>query len=240
MGYRTKTFAVIGIATVIVTALAFAPTPSPAVLRDWALTVGPSAAIVYFAVYSLAAVLPLPRTAFNLGAGLLLGPVLGITIAVLATAVSAGLSFGIARKWARGWAENQLRGSSARRVHERLSQGGIITVASLRVIPLMPFAPLSYCCGISSIKTTPYLLGSVLGSVPSTVAVVLLGDAMTGSTPPGLLVCYAIFTLVGVVGLTRMTRKNTVREGQSSETDLESLSTKAKPESSTPLETVSP
>jgi uncharacterized membrane protein YdjX (TVP38/TMEM64 family) len=72
---------------------------------------------------------------------------------------------------------------------------------------MVPFAPMCYCCGVSSVRPGPYLVGTALGSLPGTIAVVLLGDALTGNTPPALLACYGIFAVLGAIGLVRVFRK---------------------------------
>jgi uncharacterized membrane protein YdjX (TVP38/TMEM64 family) len=67
---------------------------------------------------------------------------------------------------------------------------------------------MNYCCGLSSTALRPFLLGTALGSLPGTIAIVLLGDALTGSTPPALLACYGAFALIGALGLVRVVRKH--------------------------------
>ena len=93
-----------------------------------------------------------------------------------------------------------------RTVDERLADGGVLAITSLRLIPVVPFAPLGYCCGVLSVRPLPYLAGTVLGSLPGTVAVVVLGDALTGGTPPALLACYLAFALVGALGMIKVVR----------------------------------
>lgn len=182
------------------------PVPSPAELRNWAAGAGPVTAFVFLAAYSVLTVAPIPRTVFNLAAGLLLGDVLGIVVAVTATAISGVLGFGLARWAGRDLVSRHLERKMVRAVDERLAGGGVLAVASLRLIPLVPFAPLGYCCGILSVRFRPYLLGTVLGSLPGTIAVVVLGDALTGNTPPALVACYGAFALTGAVGLARIAR----------------------------------
>ncbi|GAB3577206.1 TVP38/TMEM64 family protein [Amycolatopsis endophytica] len=182
------------------------PVPSPAELRDWAGAAGPVTAFLFLAAYSVLTVAPIPRTVFNLAAGLLLGDALGIVVAITATAISGALGFGLARWAGRDLVARHLERTVVRAVDERLAGGGVLAVASLRLIPLVPFAPLGYCCGILSVRFGPYLAGTVLGSLPGTIAVVVLGDALTGGTPPALLVCYGAFALAGAVGLARIAR----------------------------------
>lgn len=203
---RTK----IVVAVVLVAAFAVAaltlPLPSPAGVRAWADEAGTAAALLLLAAYALLTVAPIPRTVFNLAAGLLLGEALGVAVAITATAVSACLGFLLARALGRDFVTRHLHRAPVRTVHDRLTGGGALAVASLRLIPVVPFAPLSYCCGVFSLGLGPYLAGTVVGSLPGTVAVVVLGDALTGTTPPALLVCYVVFALLGAIGLLRAIR----------------------------------
>ena len=67
----------------------------------------------------------------------------------------------------------------------RLDRSGLLAVTSLRLIPALPFSLLNYAAGLSGVRFTPYLLGTVLGTAPGTIALVVLGDAVTGRVSPG-------------------------------------------------------
>lgn len=207
MPHRTKLIVALTLLAAVVVAAAVLPLPGPAALRDWAAGRGASAALLFLAAYALITVAPVPRTVFNLAAGLLFGEAAGVGIAIIATALSGMLGFGLARALGRDLVARHLRRGSVRAVDERLAGGGVLAVISLRLIPVVPFAPLSYCCGILSVRPLPYAVGTVLGSLPGTIAVVVLGDALTGGTPPALLACYAAFALVGALGMIKVARR---------------------------------
>lgn len=199
---------IIGLVLVVafVVAALTLPVPSPAELRATAEDAGAAAVVLFLVAYAVFTVIPIPRTVFNLAAGLLLGDVVGIVVALTATVVSGLLGFLLARGLGRDAVSRQLHRTPVRAVNDRLADGGALAVASLRLIPVIPFAPFSYCCGLSSIRLRPYLLGTALGSFPGTVAVVVLGDALTGTTPPLLLACYVVFAGLGALGLLRVIR----------------------------------
>ncbi|WP_033291701.1 TVP38/TMEM64 family protein [Amycolatopsis jejuensis] len=207
MSGRTKLILAMAVLALLAAAAVWLPIPGPAQLRAWAAATGPATPLVLLVAYSLLTVAPIPRTVFNLAAGLLVGSVAGVVIALAATTIAAGLSFGLARLLGRDLILRHLHRAPVRAVNERLSGGGVLAVTSLRLIPLVPFAPLSYLCGVSSVKLLPYLAGTALGSIPGTIAVVVFADALTGDTPPALLASYAVFAAVGVAGLVRVLRK---------------------------------
>jgi uncharacterized membrane protein YdjX (TVP38/TMEM64 family) len=176
-------------------------------VRGWAAGAGPAAALVLFLAYALLTVAPVPRTVFTLAAGLLLGTVTGAVVALAATAVSATLGFGLARSVGRGLLARPLDRSVIRTVNTRLAEGGWLAVASLRLIPVVPFAPLNYCCGVSAVRFRPYLIGSVVGSLPGTMAVVIFGDSLSGTASPALLGISAGCTVLGALGLILVLRR---------------------------------
>ncbi|OLT43077.1 hypothetical protein BJF85_03050 [Saccharomonospora sp. CUA-673] len=214
MPRRTKLLLGLLLLAGLVVAALVLPIPSPTTLRAWADDAGSGAVWLFLVAYAVCTIAPIPRTVFNLAAGLLLGEALGIGVAFTATLLSGLLGFLLARALGQEFVTRNMHRTPVRAVNARLESGGMLAVASLRLIPIVPFAPLSYCCGISHIGLRPYLVGTALGSLPGTIAVVVLGDALTGDTPPALLACYAVFAGLGAVGLIRVIRAGTPQNPQ--------------------------
>lgn len=196
---RVVMLLVLGAALVAVAALA--PHPAPQQIRDWADSIGPVFPLVFFLVHAIVTVAPFPRTVFTLSAGLLFGPVLGIGLAVAATTVSAVLALLLVRALDRDQVAARLDHPAVRAVDRRLARRGWLAVGSLRLIAPVPFSVINYCAGLSSVRLLPYLLATFFGIIPGTVGVVVLGDALTGRTEPGLLVLSGICITIGVIGL---------------------------------------
>jgi uncharacterized membrane protein YdjX (TVP38/TMEM64 family) len=158
--------------------------------------VGPWFPLAFLAGYIVVTVLPFPRTAFTLAAGLLFGPMLGVTLAVVASTAGAVIALLLVR--AAGWQLSRLVSHQAvETVDARLRDRGWIAVMSLRLIPVVPFSVLNYAAGASAVRVLPYTLATLAGMLPGTAAVVILGDALTGDVSPLLLVSLC----TGVLGL---------------------------------------
>ncbi len=171
--------------------------PSAVQLRDWSTSMGPWLPLAFLGAHIVVTVLPFPRTAFTLAAGLLFGPILGIALAVAASTVSAVIALALVR--AAGWQLDRLvRHQAVERVDARLRERGWIAVLSLRLIPLVPFAPLNYAVGASGVRVLPYLLATLAGLLPGTSAVVILGDALTGHVSPLLFMVSLGFGGIGI------------------------------------------
>ena len=193
----------IAILTAIVILVAVAlliPLPTALQLRDWATSVGPWFPLAFLAAHIMMTVFPFPRTAFTLAAGLLFGPYLGIPLAVLASAGSAVIALLLVR--AAGWQLSRLvphpRMDS---LDARLRERGWPAVMSMRMIPAVPFSVANYAAGASAVRVLPYTLATLVGLLPGTAAVVILGDALTGNVSPMLFVVSLCTASLGIAGL---------------------------------------
>lgn len=189
------------LAAALVAVAVLAPHPAPQQIREWADSVGPIFPLLFFLVHALVTVAPFPRTVFTLSAGLLFGPILGITLAVAATTVSAVLALLLVRALDREQVAARLTHPAVQAVDRRLARRGWLAVGSLRLIAPVPFSVINYCAGLSSVRMMPYLLATFVGIIPGTIGVVVLGDALTGRTNPGLLVLSGVCITIGVIGL---------------------------------------
>lgn len=199
-GQRTRLLMAGLLVLVVIIGVAVLPVPSPVQIRAWVQSVGVAAPLLFLLGHVVVTVAPIPRTVFTLAAGLLFGPVLGVALSLVSTMLSAVLAFGVVRRFARGLVLPHLDHKVLRAVDARLSRRGWLAVASLRLIPAVPFSVLNYCSALSSIRFRHYLAGTV-GIVPGSVAVVVLGDALTGRTSPALLAVSLAGAAVGMVGL---------------------------------------
>ncbi|HWS90968.1 MAG TPA: TVP38/TMEM64 family protein [Mycobacterium sp.] len=190
---------VVGI-TILVAVALLVPLPTPVELRDWAESVGPWFPLAFLMAHTVVTVVPVPRTAFTLAAGLLFGPVLGVAIAVIASTASAMIAMLLVR--AAGWQLNRLvRHKSIDTVDERLRKRGWLAILSLRLIPAVPFSAINYAAGASAVRVLPYTLATLAGLLPGTAAVVILGDALAGHPSPLLYLVSLCTASLGVAGL---------------------------------------
>ena len=194
-------FAAIVAAIVILVAVALlVPLPTALQMRDWATSVGPWFPLAFLGAHLVVTVFPIPRTAFTLAAGLLFGPALGVSIAVVASTGSAVIALLLIR--AAGWQLHRMvRHPRVAGLDARLRRRGWPVVISMRLIPAVPFSVLNYAAGASAVRVWPYTVATVIGLLPGTAAVVILGDALTGNISPALFLVSVSTAALGVAGL---------------------------------------
>jgi uncharacterized membrane protein YdjX (TVP38/TMEM64 family) len=202
-GRRNIRNAVIGfLALCAVLAISYLiPIPSISSVRSWGEQLGPAFVWVFFAAYVLCTLLPIPRTIFTVMSGVFFGPVVGLVGAMIAATTAAFLAFEISRRVGQERVQKHLRRPVMRAVEYRLNTRGWLAVGSLRLIPICPFWLLNYSAGLSSVRVVPYMIATVVAMAPGTTAVVLLGDALTGTRNPWLIALSGCFFAIGVVGL---------------------------------------
>jgi uncharacterized membrane protein YdjX (TVP38/TMEM64 family) len=197
---RRRVLAIAVAGVILVALVVLVPLPNALQLRDWARSAGPWFPLAFLAAHVVVTVLPFPRTAFTLAAGLLFGPLLGVGIALVASTLSAVIARFLVR--AAGWQLDQLvRHPRVDAMNERLQHRGWLTVLSMRMIPVVPFSVLNYAAGASAIRVLPYTLATLVGLLPGTAAIVIFGDALTGNVSPLLLLISSSTAGLGVVGL---------------------------------------
>ncbi len=169
-----RRFIAIVVAIVILVAVALlVPLPTALQLRDWATSVGP-----WFP----------------------LAPYLGVPLAVLASTLSAVIALLLVR--AAGWQLSRLvRHPRVDSLDARLRERGWPAVMSMRMIPAVPFSVANYAAGASAVRVLPYTLATLVGLLPGTAAVVILGDALTGNVSPLLFLVSLCSASLGIAGL---------------------------------------
>lgn len=159
------------------------------------------APVLFVLLQGVVTVAPVPRTVFTVAAGVLFGPVAGVALTVTGTVLAASGAFWLVRSLGRGVVERHTHRAGVAWLQARLERSGLLAVLSLRLIPMMPFPVVNYASGLSGVRFLPYLIGTVLGILPGTVAVVVLGDAAVGGAPhPVMLAVSGVSAIIGLAG----------------------------------------
>ncbi|MGI5128505.1 TVP38/TMEM64 family protein [Pseudonocardia sp. CA-107938] len=177
-------------------------------IRATVAAAGMWAPLLFLGVHSLVTVSPFPRTIFTVAAGVLFGSTAGLLLTVTATMVSAAAAFWLVRAAGAGFVERHAPRAAVAWVGERVERRGLLAMVSLRLIPMLPFSVVNYASALSGVRFLPFLVGTLVGVLPGTVAVVVLGDAALGGNPPPALLAVSVAgALVGVTGAVLAARR---------------------------------
>lgn len=191
-----------GLILLVIAVMVFFDLPSLAMMQTWAHHAGRWFIAAFTLGYVLITQFPIPRTILTLSAGVLFGPGLGILVALIATTISAALSLSIVRYFLGDWMTPRLTHPAIVHIDQRLRTRGWLAITSLRMIAGVPFSILNYAAALSSVPLLGFTFATFLGSAPGTIATVMLGNTLTGTANPAMMVvtlCLAGFGFMGLL-----------------------------------------
>ena len=152
---------------------------------------------LFLGVAVLALLVGVPATPLVVVAGLLFGAWTGFGLAYAALTLAALAGFLIGHFLGHE-ALRHLAGKRLDELSRRLARRGILTIFSLRLIPLAPFTVVNLVAGATRIRFRDFLVGSLAGLAPGTAALTIFSDqllrAVLDPTP----------ATIGVLGLLTM------------------------------------
>lgn len=180
-------------------------------VRETVAAAGLWSPVLFVLLQALVTITPLPRTVFTVAAGVLFGAGWGLVLTVFATTVAAVAAYGLVRWLGAPLVARHADRRQVRRLRARLDRSGLLAMVSLRLIPVVPFAVLNYVSGLAQVRLLPFVVGTVVGVLPGTVAIVVLGDAVTsGHVHPALFAVSVAGGLLGLAGTTIAARRGPV------------------------------
>lgn len=212
-----------GLAVLVVTAVfvaVFVDVPDVAGLRAQYAGTGLVGALGFAAVYALLSLLPLPATVFTIAAGAVFGLARGLPIVVLGATLGALAAFYLGRVLGRD-AVQHFTGARLQTLDRYLARRGFWAVLVARLVPIVPFTALNYLSGLTAVRPSRYLAGTLLGILPGTTAYVAVGayGDRPGSLP--FLTAISALILLSVVGVavSRRRRSHAASAGPSGQHD---------------------
>lgn len=170
------------LAAALVTGVAFFEAePHVLALLEWVDIHAFWGPFVFMVVYAMVVILLLPGILFTLGAGFLFGVVEGSLLVIVAETLGATVAFLAARVISRHYFGARLARFFEGHPHfaildERVDRDEWKVVLLTRMVPFFPFKLSNYFFGISRFSLSSFVLGTLFGIIPITVANVYIGS----------------------------------------------------------------
>lgn len=174
-------------------------------LRDYLLGFGIWAPVVSALLMVIQAVIaPVPAFMITFTNGLLFGWGWGAVLSWSSAMAGAALCYGLARVLARPVVERLAGGSRGLKVFDLFFQRyGVHSILIARLLPFVPFDPISYGAGLTKMRFWPFFLATGVGQLPATLLYSWLGFSATGSIR-FLFLAFSIVTAAAVLGAVAM------------------------------------
>lgn len=138
----------------------------------------PLAPLVYIVLYALRPLTLFSSVLLTLAGGFLFGPVWGVVYTAIGANLSATVAFFVGRYFGQGVLDDESSSGLMQRYARRMRASSFETVLIMRFI-FLPYDLVNYLAGFLRISYWPFLLATVLGSIPGTIAFVLLGASLS-------------------------------------------------------------
>lgn len=144
---------------------------------------GAQAALVSFALMLLQAVVaPLPAFLITFANASLFGAFWGGLLSWSSAMAGAALCFYIARILGREAVEKLTGKTVLHGMDTFFERYGKHTILICRLLPFVPFDPISYAAGLTSIRFRQFMLATGIGQLPATIIYSWAGSMLTGGT----------------------------------------------------------
>jgi phospholipase D1/2 len=117
------------------------------------------------AAYVIGSILIVPITLLILVTAIVFGPVLGSVYALIGSLAGAIVTYAIGFLLGKDFVQ-KIAGPRWSSLEEKISQTGIIAVATARLLPVAPFTVVNIVSGAFKVPLRDYLIGSILGLAP--------------------------------------------------------------------------
>lgn len=128
--------------------------------------------------YGVGGLVSFPVTLMIIATVIIFGPLWGLIYALIGSEISALLLFFLGRKLGRDGV-SRFAGDLLNRINQKLSDSGLIAVITFRIIPVAPFSMINLVAGVSKIRLRDFFMGTFIGLLPGTVAIVVLADRIS-------------------------------------------------------------
>ncbi|MDD3765510.1 MAG: VTT domain-containing protein, partial [Nevskiales bacterium] len=186
----------------------------PRVIAEWLRELGrrPLAPLWIISLYLVANALLAPNTVLNAAAILALGTPLGPIYALSGSLAAAAAAYAVGRRM--GAAQPAyLRSPRMERLARSVRNGGVVGVATVRMVPIAPYSVVNAALGASGVRFGAYLLGTAIGLLPGVIAIAAFGrgiDALLRDPDADAarwLVLLGVAALAGMIVLQRWIRR---------------------------------
>lgn len=182
----------------------------PALIESTIRDLGLWAPLGHIVLFALGTILFVPGAIFGLVGGALFGPLWGTVLNLAGATLGATAAFVVARYVAADWVRRKAGGRLDRLIAGVEAEGWRF-VAFVRLVPLFPFNLTNYALGLTRISLQHYVLASLVGMVPGTVAYTWLGhagrEAAAGNTAAIRYGLIALALLATIAFLPRLVRR---------------------------------
>jgi uncharacterized membrane protein YdjX (TVP38/TMEM64 family) len=149
-------------------------TPDKLLILAQELKTNPLAPLLVTTVYLIGGFVAFPVFILIPATALVFGPLFGGLYSLLGLLANASILYGLGHILGHETI-TRLAGNRINQLSQQLANRSILTIATLRFLPLAPFTVINLIAGASQIRFREYTLGTLIGILPAIVIMSLVG-----------------------------------------------------------------
>ncbi len=167
----------------------------------------PYGALLYIVLYTLRPIAFFPATLITIAAGSIFGAFWGVVYTIIGSNLSSTLAYVLGRFLGKGIIDESQSTGIIANYAGRMRRNSFETILTMRLI-FMPYDLVTYLAGLLNVPYRPFILATILGSLPGTITIVLAGasfkipDVLAGNVEAKFnvwtLACSGVMLIVGI------------------------------------------
>ncbi|MGD8776902.1 MAG: TVP38/TMEM64 family protein, partial [Syntrophobacterales bacterium] len=166
----------------------------------------PSAPFIILGGYIVGSLVLVPVTLMILATAFAFGPLAGAVYSLVGCLMAAALTYALGHILGRDKVR-RLAGSRLDRVNRRIADHGLVSILTVRLLPVAPYTVVNIVAGASHIGFRDFVFGTILGMAPGILAItvferqleVAIREPGAGSITLLALVAAAIFAIAIII-----------------------------------------
>ncbi len=138
---------------------------------------------------------PIPPIALYIAGGILFGAFLGGVLVLIGNLIGSFIAFELARRFGRKYVEKKVDKNTRGKFDKFSEKYGAFSIFLLRINPLTTSDLFSYLAGLTKMKRSHFLVGTVLGLAPMIFVHTYFGDFFVKDYP----VLYLVLVWVSII-----------------------------------------
>lgn len=169
-------------------------------IKTWIESLGPWAPVVYIVIYALRPLVFFPASVLTLTGGVLFGAWFGTLYTLIGATLSAVVGYVMAERLSKLW-NSSAAIDRLQKAKRQMEENGFIYVVWFRLVPFLNFDVVSYVAGLARVKWLPFILATVIGMFPGTVAYNFLGGSLIAGDWRVIVAALTVVVLFTVISL---------------------------------------
>lgn len=183
-------------------------------IRNWVGGSGKNAPLIYIGLFSILPIFFFPVPVLAFGGGIFFGVAEGTLYTVIGAGINSTIMYFMTKYLGKDFFEDFLKGKVSPFIRKKFLTENQRTLSGLfflfRLIPLVSYNLINYLSGLTKIKYLNYIITTIIGIIPGTVAFLNVGDKSMDIRSPDFI--KAVFWLVLLIAASSLALKRYLKK----------------------------